>query len=83
MRIDDCLTPERTCFLNGATKREAIAELIGLISQSPATGDRDELERAVWEREGLMSTGIGVGVGVPHVRPCLSRRGPSAAGQEA
>lgn len=68
MNITDCLTPERICFLSGATKRDAIAELTDLLSQSPAIKDRDELERAIWRREEMLSTGIGVGVGVPHVR---------------
>ena len=68
MKIADCLTPERVCFLSGTTKREAIGELINLLSECPDIGDRNGLEAAIWRREGMMSTGIGVGIGVPHVR---------------
>ena len=68
MKITDCLTPDRICFLAGNTKQEAIAELVEAICQSPAIGDPDELERSIWHREEMMSTGIGMGIAVPHVR---------------
>jgi len=68
MRLMDYMDLERTCFLAGETKRDALTELIDLISGSEAISDRDELEQAIWYREELMSTGIGLGIGVPHVR---------------
>ena len=68
MNVPDCLTPDRIVFLSGATKRDAITELIDLLGQSTAVEDRYELQRAIWRREEMMSTGIGMGVGVPHVR---------------
>ena len=42
--------------------------LIGQLSQSDALRNADALRSGILEREKLMSTGIGFGIGVPHVR---------------
>ena len=42
--------------------------MIGVLADSPEIRDKDELARAVFRREELMSTGIGLGLAVPHVR---------------
>lgn len=68
MRISECLTPGRCGFSDGETKHEAINELIEWAAESPDVKDIHELTQAVWRREGLMSTGIGMGIAVPHVR---------------
>ncbi|MFH0964229.1 MAG: PTS sugar transporter subunit IIA [Planctomycetota bacterium] len=68
LTIGDCLSPERVCFVTGNTKHEALEELIDLLAGSAAIGDRAALAQAVWHREELMSTGIGIGIAVPHVR---------------
>jgi mannitol/fructose-specific phosphotransferase system IIA component (Ntr-type) len=68
MRISECLTPGRCGFSDGATKHEAINELIEWAAESPDVTDIHDLTQAVWRREGLMSTGIGMGIAVPHVR---------------
>lgn len=52
--------------LAGATKREAIDELCDLICDSPAVTDPGNFRRAVWDREGQRSTGIGEGLAIPH-----------------
>lgn len=50
------------------TKVGAIEEMIALISKSDKIGDIDEFERAIRERENILSTGIGLSVAVPHAR---------------
>ncbi len=56
------LKPERTVQLNCATKEAALNQLIDLCADIP------ELADAVFKREQLMSTGIGLSIAVPHVR---------------
>ncbi len=62
------LTPERIILLDHPTKQEVLTSLVDLLSETPFVKDRDKLLEGILEREKLMSTGIGFGVGVPHVR---------------
>ncbi len=55
-------------FPSGATKREALDALIDAITRYDGTSDKDLFQLAVYQREAVMSTGIGGGVAVPHVR---------------
>ena len=66
--LRDLLTPERVVFLNSTHKNEALRELIKVLATAPEVRNRDELEKEIFHREELMSTGIGFGVAVPHVR---------------
>jgi mannitol/fructose-specific phosphotransferase system IIA component (Ntr-type) len=54
-------------ILKPLDKRDALNTLIDCLAKDTKV-DRDELEREIFHREELMSTGIGFGVGVPHVR---------------
>jgi mannitol/fructose-specific phosphotransferase system IIA component (Ntr-type) len=65
------LVPEGISVLpTYGTKREVVEHLGRLAAV--AAGVRPEHERAVldalWDREAILSTGIGLGIGVPHVR---------------
>lgn len=61
------LSPSRVKIpLVGTTKDEILVELVEVVSASAAVTDRDEVLRAVREREGVLSTGIGSGVAIPH-----------------
>lgn len=62
------LTPERIVLLDHATKNEVLTRLVDLLAETPFVKNRDELLKGILERETLMSTGIGFGIGVPHVR---------------
>ena len=55
-------------FLSASTKQEAVGELVARMCEVQPGFDRAQVEQAVSQREGLMSTGIGLGIGVPHVR---------------
>jgi PTS system nitrogen regulatory IIA component len=68
IRIKSLLNPERVCFLKSAAKREALLELAYLLAEAPQVEDRDRLVEAIFKREELMSTGIGQGIAIPHVR---------------
>lgn len=56
------LKPERTVHLHCTTKEAVLNQLIDLFTDIP------ELADAVFKREQLMSTGIGLSIAVPHVR---------------
>lgn len=62
------LSPERVVFFDTAEKEAALKTLSAALGTSPLIHKEDELEQAIFRREELMSTGIGFGVGVPHVR---------------
>ncbi|HEX9751518.1 MAG TPA: PTS sugar transporter subunit IIA [candidate division Zixibacteria bacterium] len=57
-----------TFDLQGQAKDDVIAELVELASRSGMVRDRDELLRAVIEREKLVTTGVGYGVAFPHAK---------------
>ena len=42
--------------------------MIDVLATSAQVRDKDELADAVFKREAIMSTGIGLGMAVPHVR---------------
>lgn len=66
--LQDVLTPDRVLMLDCTKKEEALNALIDCLGTAPEVKNTEELRREVFEREELMSTGIGFGIGVPHVR---------------
>lgn len=62
------LSTERVIFFDTDQKEAALKTLCAALGTSPLIHNEAELEQAVFRREELMSTGIGFGVGVPHVR---------------
>jgi len=54
--------------LKGKTKNEIIEELVNLTSRSKLVKDKDEVLKAVLEREKLVTTGVGYGVAFPHAK---------------
>ena len=66
--IREVLTLDRVCLLDCLTKEEALNALVDSLATAPEVRDKNELRREVFAREALMSTGIGFGIGVPHVR---------------
>lgn len=64
----DLVKPERTIVSSAKTKNAVIDELIDVLAATPCVKDKKSLRNAIFRRESLMSTGIGMGLGVPHVR---------------
>ncbi len=62
------LTPERVILLDTLSKKEVLTRLVDVLAETPFVKNRDELVKGIFAREELMSTGIGFGIGVPHVR---------------
>jgi len=71
--LDNALKQDRLLVLSVNSKSEALEALIDVLAQTDAISDREDLARGIWNREKLMSTGIGLGIGIPHVRlPSIS-----------
>ncbi len=68
MLLSDLLTPGHVVVPMGATdKPAAIAELARRLAERSG-GDYEDVHRAVVRREQELSTGIGLGVAIPHGR---------------
>ncbi len=68
LKLDKLLARERIMIVDNAGKKELFDEMINLLSSTPYVKNASELRTAVYEREDLMSTGIGLNLGIPHVR---------------
>lgn len=67
-RLRETLAPDRILLLDAARKKEALDALLDCLAQCAEISDADELKREIFRREEIMSTGIALGIGVPHVR---------------
>jgi mannitol/fructose-specific phosphotransferase system IIA component (Ntr-type) len=68
IKIFKLLSLDRIKILQPGPKSETLHELCRVISTSDAIKDPGELGMAVFEREKIMSTSIGLGIAIPHVR---------------
>jgi fructose-specific phosphotransferase system IIA component len=67
MRISDIRTEDLVVTgLAGETKDEILDAMIGLVATSPRVLDREKVRAAIFEREKIMSTGVGNGFAIPH-----------------
>jgi Kef-type K+ transport system membrane component KefB len=67
-RLQDTLTSRLFLrHLNAASPQEVIYEMARMVSTAAGLNPQ-AVERAVWEREQALSTGIGNGVALPHAR---------------
>lgn len=58
----------RIVDLKATSKEEALRELAGALASSENVTDKEDLLRAIFEREKVMSTGVGIEVALPHVK---------------
>lgn len=79
--LRDHLAPSRVAGLSANTKEAALAELVTLAGGADAVEDPDALLHAVQERERLLSTGIGLGIAIPHARIASVREFVVAVGR--
>lgn len=55
-------------FKESLSKHDALDRLVDALHATHAISDREAFRKAVYDRESVMSTGIGQGVAIPHVR---------------
>jgi PTS system nitrogen regulatory IIA component len=68
IQIENIVSPDRILFLNYAAKRDALQALADNLVKAPQVKNRQELVQEILKREDLMSTAIGRGIAIPHVR---------------
>lgn len=68
MKLREFLDKERISIFEKQNKEKILLKLIEMVSTSPRIDNVDRLREEIFHREELMSTGIGLGIGVPHVR---------------
>jgi fructose-specific phosphotransferase system IIA component len=67
MKISDILDETRIITnMEGDSKSEVINTLIDLVAVSPKVLDKEKVKEAIFEREKIMSTGVGNGFAIPH-----------------
>ena len=66
--ISEYLDPRLVCLLDVKTRDEAIGALVELCDASGKLKTKQEFYDAVINREQVVSTGIGMGVAIPHAK---------------
>jgi PTS system nitrogen regulatory IIA component len=68
IQVESIVSPDRVVFLNYSSKRDALMALAENLANAPQVKNREELALEIIKREDLMSTAIGRGIAIPHVR---------------
>jgi len=68
MTISTYLDDSLVGFLDAEHRDEALSQLVDLLDKNGKLRDRDTFYRAILEREKVVSTGIGMGVAIPHAK---------------
>ena len=68
VKVKNILSPDRVVFINQSTKHDALVQLSNVLANAPQVKNAAELTEGILKREELMSTGIGRGIAIPHVR---------------
>ena len=68
VQVKNILAPNRIIFILQASRHDALVELANTLSSAPQVKRSDELVSEILKREELMSTAIGRGIAIPHVR---------------
>ncbi|MDR1950404.1 MAG: PTS sugar transporter subunit IIA [Spirochaetaceae bacterium] len=68
IHLDTIISPDRIIFLQFPAKRDALVALADNLANAPQVKNRQELAAEILKREDLMSTAIGRGIAIPHVR---------------
>jgi deoxycytidylate deaminase len=75
MRITDILTEDLVLTgLPGDSKDDILEAMIDLVAKSPKVTDREKVRTAIFDREQIMSTGVGNGAPHRKTEGCRHRR---------
>ena len=56
------------CFLDENSRDKALYTLVNLLNKKGKLADKEEFYQAIKKREKIVSTGIGMGVAIPHAK---------------
>ncbi|MDR2470815.1 MAG: PTS sugar transporter subunit IIA [Treponema sp.] len=68
VQVESIISADRIMFLNYSSKRDALLALAENLAAAPQVKNKQELADEIIRREELMSTAIGRGIAIPHVR---------------
>jgi len=68
VRLAELITADRVVNLKGASKDDVLEEMVDVLARAPEVKDRDAFFQAILDRESILSTGIGLGIAVPHAK---------------
>jgi PTS system nitrogen regulatory IIA component len=68
MELKDYIDKNLISVFKSEKKKKVILDLIDLICKNKELDNKKEIKEAIFYREQLMSTGIGLGIAVPHAR---------------
>lgn len=66
--LSSYMNPNLIVFFEAETRDEAIETLVSTLRQTDTVSDPDSFNQAILDREKLVSTGIGMGVALPHAK---------------
>ena len=62
------ITSSRVVFIDEEYKSDVLNKMIDLLADVPGVNSRSEIANAIFAREEIMSTGIGLSIAIPHCR---------------
>ena len=66
--LNEILDVNNIAIIESGKHKKIIESLLDLVKKSPKITDFDVFKEAIWEREKIISTGIGLGLAIPHAR---------------
>lgn len=77
--MSDILEKSAVAIMEDATHEEVVEKLLDLLKGSENITNHDKFRELIWEREKIISTGIGVGLAIPHARRNIIKNFVSSA----
>jgi len=68
IEIGEILDPAHVMLLEAGSKDVALLNMLDRLAETGTVSDKSAVTEGIFQREKLMSTGIGLGIGIPHVR---------------
>jgi mannitol/fructose-specific phosphotransferase system IIA component (Ntr-type) len=68
LKLNNYIDGNLIFLLQENKKREVLLQMINSICENKRLNNKERVNEAIFYRESLMSTGIGLGIAVPHVR---------------
>ncbi|HOJ50554.1 MAG TPA: PTS sugar transporter subunit IIA [Spirochaetota bacterium] len=68
IHLKDYLDENNIIFIDEETKEDVLEKMIDFLKSKPFVKDFKAFKKALFEREKIVSTGIGFGIAIPHVK---------------
>jgi len=66
--MSQILSPQNVLIISDTQKDSALMRIIEHVAETGSIDNKEAVQEGIFQRERLMSTGIGLGVGIPHIR---------------